>query len=209
MSKDRQVVNSYAIATAYNHFFPFSFRSLLEPAYEKIKAKLKNQVECDLPKYVAISIDAWTAHHHGYMGLNIHYIHNFVRKKVNLACSRFDDNHTAVNIWKFVKGNIIGTNLLKLWFRISNTFPYSELLEAWNLLAVTLWGLRDGAQNMVSALNQPGCFIIDIHCLIHAIMLVIDGNVLSMASVKKLIGLVHDIVSHAQMSNLFYAELFR
>ena len=84
--------------------FSISFRSLLDPAYEKIKAKLKNQLAIDQPKFCAISLDAWTAHHHGYMGVYIHYIQNFVRKKLNLACSRFDDNHTAVNIWKFVKG---------------------------------------------------------------------------------------------------------
>ena len=80
------------------------FRSLLDPAYEKIKAKLENQIAKDSPKFVAAALDGWSNHHHGYMGFDIYYIHNFVRKKFNLACSRFDERHTAVNIWKFVKG---------------------------------------------------------------------------------------------------------
>ena len=83
------------------------------------------------------------------------------------------------------------------------------MLEEWNLFVITLWALRDGAHNMIAAFNQPGCIIIDIHCLIHAIMLVIDGNVLKLASVKEVLQIVRNIVSHAQMSNLFYAELFR
>ena len=77
----------------------------MAPAYEKIKAKLMDQIGRDQPKFCAISIDAWSAHHKGYMGFNVHYIHNFVRKRFNLACSHFPDRHTAVNIWKFVKGN--------------------------------------------------------------------------------------------------------
>ena len=96
-------------------------------------------------------------------------------------------HHIGVNIW----------NLLR------------DVLEEWEILVITTVALRDGARNMINAFQQPGCYIIDIHCLIHVIQLVINGQVLSMASVKKLIELVNSIVSHAQMSNVFYAELWK
>ena len=72
------------------------FRSLLDPTYEKIKEKLKNRIKEDNPKFCAISLDIWSAYHHGYMGINIHYIHNFVRKMLNLACAPFDKRHTGM-----------------------------------------------------------------------------------------------------------------
>ena len=62
---------------------------------------------------------------------------------------------------------------------------------------------------MKKAFKEGDCDILDFWCLIHNLQLVVEGGLLTLASVKKLIGLVHDIVSHAQMSNLFYAELFR
>ena len=82
-------------------------------------------------------------------------------------------------------------------------------MEDWEIFVLTLVALRDGAFNMVNAFEQPGCHIIDIHCLCHILQLVIGGEVLNMASVKKLIELVSSIVSHANMSNQFYAELWR
>ena len=86
---------------------------------------------------------------------------------------------------------------------------FSDLLEEWNLFVITQWILRDGAQNMVAAFKQPGCYILDFHCLIHGIMLVIKSGLLTMASVKKLIEMLRKIVSHANMSNQFYDELWR
>ena len=84
-----------------------------------------------------------------------------------------------------------------------------EILTDWELLVVTLVALRDGAANMVKAFEEADCYMIDIHCLCHILQLVIGGEVLNMASVKKLIELVNSIVSHANMSNVFYAELWR
>ena len=83
------------------------------------------------------------------------------------------------------------------------------VLEDWELLVKTLVTLRDGAKNMIKAFEALDCYIIDIHCLCHILQLVIGGELLTMASVKKLIELVNSIVSHAQMSNLFYAELWK
>ena len=67
----------------------------MDSAYEKIKSKLKNQIALDKPKWSAVSLDAWSANHHGYMGVNIHYIHNFVRKELNISCAPFDKRHTG------------------------------------------------------------------------------------------------------------------
>ena len=75
------------------------------------------------------------------------------------------------------------------------------------MLEIVKVALRDGAANMIKAFEDSN--ISDLHCLIHALMLVIESGLLDMKSVKTMIELVRQVVSHAQMSNVFYAELFR
>ena len=56
----------------------------------------------------------WTQHHDAFLGINGHYIDaNWVRKKINLACSVFNTEHTGINIWKQI----------------------DEVLEDWDLLS--------------------------------------------------------------------------
>ena len=58
---------------------------MLDPTYDKIRAKVMSNLESDAPKTIALSLDGWTQHHNGYFGINIHYIHDWRRKSVNLA----------------------------------------------------------------------------------------------------------------------------
>ena len=52
---------------------------------------------------VVISLDGWSAHHHGYIGINLHYFHDWKRQQIHLACQPFDKSHTAENIREFVE----------------------------------------------------------------------------------------------------------
>ena len=75
------------------------YRSLLVPTYEKVKNKLLDQLKADNPQSVSITLDGWSAHHHGYIGINGHYLtKDWQRKKFHIACAPFDKAHTAINI---------------------------------------------------------------------------------------------------------------
>ena len=93
----------------------------------------------------------------------------------------------AENIWKLVK----------------------SVLEDWEVYLLVMIVLRDGAQNMIAAFNLPGCFMEALSCFIHTNQLVILHELFTMPSVKKMITSVKQVVSHAQLSNVFCAELWR
>ena len=84
-----------------------------------------------------------------------------------------------------------------------------NVLEDWEILLIVLFALRDGAENMKKAFKEGDCYILDFWCLIHNLQLVVEGGLLTLASVKKLILSVKKVVNHAQLSNNFYAELFK
>ena len=84
-----------------------------------------------------------------------------------------------------------------------------SVLEEWEIFLIVNVALRDGAFNMKKAFKEPGCYIIDLHCIIHGVQLVITVDILDMPSVKALKEEIQKVVNHAQMSTNFYAELFR
>ena len=81
------------------------YSRLTDKNYEKVKSKLKAKLKEENPPKVTISTDGWifcstmmpfwesTA-------ITLHYIdESWIRKKINLACSVFNTEHTGVNIW--------------------------------------------------------------------------------------------------------------
>ena len=111
------------------------YRDMLEPTYNKILTQLKHNLYSDNPTQVAISLDCWSAYHHGYMGIVIHYIFKLSRKVFTLACRPFDGHHTAENIYSRLE---------------------STLLD-WNIMDKVCVCLRDNAANMKAAFNVPTC----------------------------------------------------
>ena len=111
------------------------YRDMLEPTYNKILTQLKHNLYSDNPAQVAISLDCWSAYHHGYMGIVINYIFKWSRKVFTLACIPFDDHHTAENIYSRLE---------------------STLLD-WNIMDKVCVCLRDNAANMKAAINVPSC----------------------------------------------------
>ena len=64
----------YVAIPNFNVASPTYYRSQLEPMYDGIKSKLMDKLKKDAPPTVSIGLDGWSQHHHGYMGLNLHYI---------------------------------------------------------------------------------------------------------------------------------------
>ena len=57
----------------------------------------------DNPLVVIVSLDGWSAHHFGYIGINIHYLNGWKRKSIHLSCQPFERSHTSQNIRDFVE----------------------------------------------------------------------------------------------------------
>ena len=108
--------------------------------YEKVKSKLKAKLKEENPPKVTISTDGWTQHHDAFFGINGHYIDaNWVRKKITLACSVFNTEHTGINIWKQI----------------------DEVLVDWDLLSKVFEALRDNARNMVKSFEEGKLILLD------------------------------------------------
>ena len=101
------------------------YRNQLNPVFQKVKSRLMDIINEDNPKSICVMLDAWSAQHHGYMGVNITYLCQWKRKHYNICCSPFDQSHTAVNIYQSVVSS----------------------LEEWNLASRVKVVLRDNASN--------------------------------------------------------------
>ena len=53
---------------------PTYYRSQLEPMSDGIKSGLQEKLKKDAPPVISIGLDGWSHYHHGYMGMNAHYI---------------------------------------------------------------------------------------------------------------------------------------
>ena len=165
---------------------PKFYASLLDPAYYNIKSKLKDMIHEDKPETVAISLDAWSQFHNGYLGINCHYIDSSWKRKIyNLSCISFNQSHTSEHIILKVK----------------------EVLEDFNITDKVKFALRDNAQNMVSAFLGSG--IKGIGCLSHSLQLCIKNEIFSMKSVATLLKKCKDVCSFANRSTNFYTEFKR
>ena len=99
---------------------------MLDPTYNKIKESLKQKIATDAPSTVSPALDGWTAFHHGYLGINCHYLKDWNREIICLACIPFDESHTAENIYGKLK----------------------SVLVDWDIFRITGPSLRDNAANM-------------------------------------------------------------
>lgn len=55
------------------------------------------------PSCVVLSLDGWSCHHFGYIGINVHFFHGWKRRSIHLACQPFTKSHTGENIRDFVE----------------------------------------------------------------------------------------------------------
>ena len=124
------------------------YRGRLNTTYDRIKSSLMDKVTADNPSTISIGLDGWSKHHHGYLGIDAHYLNeNWDRVTFNLACVPFDISHTAENIYEKLE---------------------TELRE-WNILSKTGLCLRDNAANMVAAFQVPDSVLTAVGCLNHSL----------------------------------------
>ena len=78
----------------------------------------------DNPETVAISLDAWSQSHNGYLGINCHYIDSFWKRKTyNLSCVPFNQSHTSEHIILKVKEVLDDFNITdKVKFALPHCF---------------------------------------------------------------------------------------
>ena len=163
------------------------YRSLLDPTFDKIKRSLNEKLMADDPSNISIGLDGWSQHHHGYLGINAHYIDNdWQRITFNLACTPFDKKHTGENIYNRL----------------------ISVLMDWDILQKTGVSVRDNAANMVAAFRLPQSVLRSIGCLNHSLQLVIKDAIFVMPSVKSLIEKCRTLAGHANMSTKFYDEFY-
>ncbi len=137
---------------------------------------------------MSVCLDVWSAFHHGYLGMNLHFISkDWVRMKFCLACSPFDERHTAANIFEKIE---IIANDCNLTSRIGVC-------------------LIDNAANVKAAFNEPDCIYESAGCLNHSLQLVIKKELFCLETVKALIDKSRTLCSHASHSNPFYSELYK
>ena len=108
------------------------YSRLTDTNYEKVQSKLKAKLKEENPPKVTISTDGWTQHHDAFLGINGHYIDsNWVRKKITLACSVFNTEHTGINIWKQIDEVLVDWDLLSKVFFLHKRYRDCGILE-WN-----------------------------------------------------------------------------
>ena len=151
-----------------------------------MKTSLANKVEADSPPTISVGLDAWSEHHHGYLGYNAHYITQDWRRIIfNLGCTPFDESHTGENIYNKLR----------------------SVLQEWKIYEKTGLCVRDNAANMKAAFN--GQNLESIGCLNHSLQLVIKGNVYTLTSVETVIGKCRKLASFANQSTKFYTEFYK
>jgi len=164
------------------------YRSQLDPAYEKIKNALKERLLQSETEDVSVCLDAWSAFHHGYLGMTVHFISkDWKRVKFCISCSQFDERHTAKNIFKKIEATA----------------------EDWEISSKIGVCLRDNAANVKAAFKEPSCTYESAGCLNHSLQLVIKKELFSDPSIDELITKSRRLCSFASHSNVFYTELYR
>ena len=109
---------------------PTYYRSQLEPTYDNVRQVFEMRLQADAPDTVAIGLDLWSQFHHGYLGLNGHYLTpDWKRTIFNMACVPFDESHTGVHIYERLILEIV----------------------SWDIVEKVGPCLRDNAANMVAA----------------------------------------------------------
>ena len=163
-------------------------------AYQ-IRASLAAKFTEDSPPTMSLGLDAWSQHHHGYLGINSHHINKeWEREIFNLACVPFDEHHTAENIYNRLD------SVVKDWDSVVKDWEFEDKVG----LCV-----RDNASNMKAAFELEISNLKSIGCLSHTLQLCINDEIFKQISVENLIKKCKALAGHANMSTIFYAEFYK
>ena len=149
--------------------------------------KVRDKINADDPESVVMMLDGWTGNHNSHFGMLVSYISskNFKRVSLAIACSKFNDSHTAENIYQ--------------WAR--------NVLEEWGLYRNLSMVVSDSARNMTAMVNlMEG--VEHCKCLNHILNLVVCNEILEKPEIKRVIEIMRKISYFPNQSNLF-AEAIR
>ena len=74
------------------------YGDMMRKSYTTCKEKMKYQIKYDNPEKIATVLDGWSEFHHGYIGVNIHYVNKtWERRKINIACTLTDTNQAMAD----------------------------------------------------------------------------------------------------------------
>ena len=163
------------------------YRSMLDPTFEKVENKLKARMMADDPPTYSIGLDLWSQYHHGYCGINCHYLtKDWERVIVNLACKPLTEKHTSEHIYNTLK----------------------TVLDHWDIFDKTGLSLRDNAANMKGAFKPPLSCLESVGCLAHSLQLVITNDTFRQQGVINVIEKCASLVAHANASDKFYMVFY-
>ena len=96
------------------------YRDMLDPTYERVKSRVKERLNSDSPPSFSIALDGWSQYHHGYMGINAHYLDNeWDRQIVCISCSPFDESHTGIHYIPLTSSEFVFQARLKHIYRMT------------------------------------------------------------------------------------------
>ena len=64
------------------------------------------QVADHNPDSFSMTLDAWSAKCHGYVGINAHYLHDWQRFTFHVYCQPDDESHTGEHIRGIMEENL-------------------------------------------------------------------------------------------------------
>ena len=162
------------------------YRDMMQASYQKCKETIREMINEASPDQVSLVLDGWSAFHHGYVGVNIHYIDkNWKRVKINLGCKRFDESHTGEALAGFI----------------------SDLTNNWNIYEKIYVVVTDSASNMKTMFNFLPWDRAD--CGNHTAQLVINDEVFNMASDDTLCCKCRTVCTFANKSYQFAQALIQ
>ena len=161
------------------------YREMMQDSYDKCLKQLKDKLETDKPTVVSLMMDGWSTYHNGYMGVNVTWIDtDWKRITVNIACTKFNESHTAEKIASFLE----------------------DLLLEWGIYGSVYIPVTDSAANMVATFNRLPFTRAD--CGNHSLQCVIKDHIFSLASIENLCTKCRTLGSYFNRSNKFAQALF-
>ena len=169
----------------FNLGSPKMYTERMAKTYDGCKEKLKGILSQTNPQDIALVLDGWSQFHHGYIGVNIHFLtESWERKVFNIGCVPSDSPHT---------GQAMATMTM-------------TLLQEWNVQDKICFMVRDSAANMI----RMGNLVTWDHgdCTNHTLQLCIKDEIFSMPSVETLLEKCRAICTLAN-SSIQFAKAIR
>ena len=162
------------------------YRDMMQASYIKCKEVSQEKIRVDNPDQISLVLDGWSQFHHGYIGINVHYIDgNWERKKVNLGCKKFDESHTGEALATFT----------------------ADITQEWNIYDKIYVPVTDSAANMIKMFKHLPVWWDRADCGNHTLQCVIKDEIFSMPTVENLTGKCRDVAKYSNKSVLLSQAL--